>query len=109
MIRSGSLRHIITYRVKSQTLDEYGGPVETWADFGERRAEASPLSGKDLLTSMAGQSTAEIKFKHRYLAGINSSMVILFKGTLYEILGQPVDIKSLGMEHEVMARALKAS
>lgn len=108
-MKSGSLRHVITYRVKSQTLDAYGGPVETWADFGSRRAEALPLAGKDLLTSMAGQSTAEIRFKHRYLAGINSSMVILFKGSLYEILGQPVDVKSLGREQEVMARALKAS
>lgn len=109
MIRSGALRHVITYRAKTQTLDEYGGPVETWSDFATIRTEASPLVGKDLLTSMAGQSTAEIRFKHRYLAGINSSMVILFKGSLYEILGQPVDVKSLGREQEVIARALKAS
>ena len=44
-MKSGSLRHVITYRAKTQTLDEYGGPVETWSDFATIRAEALPLMG----------------------------------------------------------------
>ena len=107
MIRAGKLRQVITYRVKTQTVDEYGGPVETWADFGDPvRAAATPLIGKDLLTSMAAQSESEVKFNHRFVPGITSAMVIVWNGADYEIVGQPADVHGLGREHEVLAKRL---
>lgn len=43
-------------------------------DFATVRASVAPLIGKDMLASMAAQSTAEMRINHRYLPGITSAM-----------------------------------
>ena len=104
MIRAGKLRQVITYQAKTQTVDEYGGPVEAWADFATVRASVAPLIGKDMLASMAAQSTAEARVNHRYLSGITSAMRILWNGATYEIIGEPANVHGLSREHEVYIR-----
>jgi len=106
VIRAGKLRHVIAYRAKTQTVDEYGGPVETWADFATVRASVAPLIGKDMMSSMAAQSTAEMRINHRYLAGVTSAMRILWNGDEYEIIGEPANVHGLSREIEVLARKL---
>lgn len=106
MIRAGKLSQVITYRAKTQTVDEYGGPVETWADFATVRASVAPLIGKDMMSSMAAQSTAEMRINHRYLAGVTSAMRILWNGDEYEIIGEPANVHGLSREIEVMARKI---
>lgn len=104
MIMSGRLRHVITYQAKTQTVDEYGGPVEAWVDFATVRASVAPLIGKDMLASMAAQSTAEMRINHRYLPGITSAMRIVWDGVDYEIVGEPANVHGLSREIEVYAR-----
>lgn len=104
MIRAGKLRQVITYQAKTQTVDEYGGPVEAWADFATVRASVAPLIGKDLMASMAAQSTAEMRINHRYLAGVTSAMRIVWEGSEYEIVGEPANVHGLSREIEVYAR-----
>jgi len=106
MIRPGKLRHVITYQSKTQALDEYGGVTETWADFATVRASVAPLIGKDLMASMAAQSTAEMRINHRYLAGVTSAMRIIWEGSEYEIVGEPANVHGLSREIEVMARKI---
>ena len=104
MISAGKLRQSITYRIKTFTVDEYGGPVEAWADFATVRASVAPLIGKDMVASMAAQSTAEMRVNHRYLSGITSAMRLVWNGVEYEIVGEPANVHGLGRELEVMAR-----
>ena len=104
MIPAGKLRHVITYQSKAQALDEYGGVTETWAAFATVRAAVAPLIGKDMLTSMAAQSTAEVRFRHRYLYGITSAMRVVWNGDEYEIIGEPANVQGLNREIEVLAR-----
>ena len=104
MIRAGKLRQVITYQSKAQALDEYGGVTETWTDFATVRASVAPLIGKDLLASMAAQSTAEMRINHRYLQGITSAMRIVWDGVDYEIVGEPANVHGLSREIEVYAR-----
>jgi SPP1 family predicted phage head-tail adaptor len=104
MIRAGKLRHVITYQSKTQSLDEYGGPVETWATFATVRAAVSPLIGKDMIASMASQSTAEARVNHRFVTGITSAMRILWDGVAYEVVGEPANVHGLSREHEVYIR-----
>lgn len=106
MISAGKLRQVITYQAKTVTVDEYGGPVETWTDHATVRAAVAPLIGKDLLASMAAQSTAEMRINHRYVPGITSSMRILWGGATYEIVGEPANVHGLSREHEVYARKI---
>ena len=104
MIRAGKLRQVITYQAKAQALDEYGGVTETWTDFATVRASVAPLIGKDMLASMAAQSTAEMRINHRYLQGITSAMRIVWDGVDYEIVGEPANVHGLSREIEVYAR-----
>lgn len=103
-IRPGRLRHVIAYQAKTQSLDEYGGPVETWATFATVRAAVAPLIGKDMLASMASQSTAEARVNHRFVSGITSAMRIMWNGVAYEIVGEPANVHGLSREHEVYIR-----
>ena len=105
-IRSGKFRQVIKYRVKTVTTDSYGGPVETWADFATVRASVAPLIGKDMVASMAAQSTAEMRINHRFVSGITSAMRIVWNSVEYEIVGEPANVHGLGREHEVLAKRL---
>ena len=105
-INARRFRHVITYQSKAQSLDEYGGVTETWATFATVRAAVAPLIGKDMIASMAAQSTAEARINHRYLAGITSAMRILWDGATYEIVGEPANVHGLGREHEVYIRKI---
>ena len=103
-IRAGKLRQVITYQAKTVTTDAYGGPVEAWATFSTVRAAVAPLIGKDAVTSMAAQSTAEARVNHRFVSGITSAMRILWNGVAYEIVGEPANVHGLSREHEVYIR-----
>jgi SPP1 family predicted phage head-tail adaptor len=101
---SGKLRQVITYQSKAQALDEYGGVTETWTDYATVRAAVAPLIGKDLVASMAAQSTAEMRINHRFVPGITSAMRIIWAGVVHEIVGEPANVHGLSREHEVYAR-----
>jgi len=103
-IRPGRFRHVITYQSKTQALDEYGGVTETWADFATVRASVAPLIGKDLVASMASQSTADARVNHRFVSGITSAMRIVWNNVAYEIVGEPANVHGLSREHEVYIR-----
>lgn len=100
----GRLRHVITYQSKTQALDEYGGVTETWATFATVRAAVAPLIGKDAVSSMAAQSTAEARVNHRFVSGITSAMRVLWDGVAYEVVGEPANVHGLSREHEVYIR-----
>ena len=104
MIMSGKLRQVITYQSKAQALDEYGGVTETWTDYAAVRAAVAPLIGKDLVASMAAQSTAEMRINHRFVPGITSAMRIIWNGVVHELVGEPANVHGLSREHEVYAR-----
>jgi SPP1 family predicted phage head-tail adaptor len=106
MINAGKLRHVITYQAKTVTTDAYGGPVETWTTFATVRAAVAPLIGKDLVASMAAQSTAEMRINHRFVTGITSAMRIVWNGATYEIVGEPANVHGLSREQEVYARKI---
>ena len=104
MIRAGAMRHQITYRVKSQSTDAYGGPSETWSDFAIVRASVSPIIGKEALESMASQESVDIRIRHRFISGITGAMRVVWNGADYQVIGSPADAYGLGREIEVLAR-----
>lgn len=104
MIRAGSLAHQITYRVKSQSTDAYGGPSETWSDFATVRAAVAPIRGKEAVESMASQESVDIRIRHRFVSGITGAMRVVWNGVEYQVIGTPADVYGQGRELEVLAR-----
>jgi len=101
-MRAGELRQVITIQAKTLTTDEYGGPVETWADFAAGvRAKAQPLSGRELIAAQAAQSETEMKFITRHISGVTQSMRVVMGSNYYNITAV-IDVDALGREMHLM-------
>ena len=85
MISAGKLREQIVIQSKAETTDEWGGTIFAWTTFATVRANARPLRGRELVAAQAAQSETEMMFYVRYLAGLDSSMRIVYNSTNYDI------------------------
>lgn len=85
-MRAGKLRHRITIQRKSLTTDDYGGPVESWADVAANiPASIEPLSGRELVNAQAVNAEITTKITMRYLAGVTTADRITFEGKNYNL------------------------
>jgi SPP1 family predicted phage head-tail adaptor len=84
-MRAGKLRHQITIQRKSLTTDEYGGPVETWADVDTVWASVEPLSGRELANAQTVNAEITTRITMRYLAGVIAADRIVFEGRFYNL------------------------
>lgn len=82
----GELRHRIALQKFSVTTNENGFEVEDWIDIKIVWASISNLYGKEYFEAAATQSEKTVKFTIRFIAGIDESMRIMFKGKIYKII-----------------------
>lgn len=80
-----ALNKRITIQELKTTINENGFEVEDWIDFKTVWAGVSNLHGREYFEAAAVQMESTVKFTIRYLAGIDTSMRILFKGRYYNI------------------------
>lgn len=77
-------------RVKIQKLgtvkDEYGELEEVWQDFKTVWAEVKPLTGRSFFSAQQINSEITHSVIIRYVENIKSSMRVLYKGRVFEIL-----------------------
>lgn len=85
MIRSGRLDKRITIQRKTLTDNDYGEPVETWADLITLWAIYLPARGTERFA--AAQQIAEIDtvFRIRYRQGITVMDRIVYNERTYDI------------------------
>ena len=102
-MNAGQRNKIITIQSKTMTTDDYGGHVETWADFSKAWAWIWPLKGRELYAAQAAQSETTVKFNIRWIAGLNESMRISYNGKYYDITGL-IDIGERHVEYDIMAK-----
>lgn len=84
-MRAGKLRHAITIQRKSVTTDEYGGPVESWADVATVAASVEPMAGRELANAQTVNAEITTKITMRYLSGVLASDRITFEGKFYNL------------------------
>jgi SPP1 family predicted phage head-tail adaptor len=80
-----ALNKRITIQELKTTINENGFEVEDWIDFKTVWAGVSNLHGREYFEAAAVQMESTVKFTIRYLAEIDTSMRILFKGRYYNI------------------------
>jgi SPP1 family predicted phage head-tail adaptor len=85
-MQAGRMREQVTLRSKAATRDAMGGEVVTWSDFATVWAEAQPIAGREYVALRAAQSDISIRFRMRYLAGVNTTMQVRWDGRDYDIL-----------------------
>lgn len=85
-MQAGDLDRSVTIQAKTVTRDDFGGPVETWADEITRRAKKIDQGGRDFRA--AGVLNAEVTtlFKMRYYAGLTPQKRIVCGGLTYDIV-----------------------
>ncbi len=108
MIPPGNLRHVVNILEKTTVKDEFDGDKPVWVPLlSNVRVEKKPLSSRDILRAKAAQSEVTVRFRMRYVPGLNSTMRIReVGGETYEIDGEPIDMGSRGRWHEIMCKAV---
>lgn len=79
------LRHRVTIERRTQTRDEWGGVIDSWATVAIVPAEVYPLSGREFVAAQATQAGVTTKITIRYQAGIEPAMRVTHDGMTYNI------------------------
>lgn len=94
----GELKHKIEFLQRTNGSDGYGEPIDTWNVFKSAYASKDPLIGKEFFSALTTENKIEVKFRTRYIQGITSDMRIRHGNEVYEIVGPPINVKSLNKE-----------
>ncbi|CAB4121505.1 gp16_SPP1, putative phage head-tail adaptor [uncultured Caudovirales phage] len=84
-MQSGLLRKRLTIQQRSQSQDSYGQPLTVWADVATVWGEISPMSGSEMLSAQAVQSSLSHSVTIRYHSGVNPKMRIKYGIRLFDI------------------------
>lgn len=100
-MEAGKLRHRLIFQQHFHGQDPKSGADLTgeWADVATVWGSVQPLSSRDLIAAQAAQSQATKRIVIRFRAGIDSTMRILHRGAIYDIVGQPLEDKASGLEY----------
>lgn len=86
-MRSGRLRHEVTFHSRIETQDATGDPVVTWgAAVATARAAIRPISGRELRVESTVLAEANTEIRMRYQPGITTKMRVVHGSTNYDIL-----------------------
>lgn len=84
---AGELRHFITIERQTQSRDSSGGMLKAWTMFATARAKIVNKSGLERDVTGHGGATGieRTEFTIRYLAGIDTTMRVIYNGKYYAI------------------------
>lgn len=101
-------RHKIDFLKRNSGYDDYGEPTDTWEVFkGGIWASKEPLLGNEFFAAQTTDNKVEVKYNMRYISGITSKMRIKHGEEVYEIIGPPINVKSLNRELLCYCRLVK--
>jgi SPP1 family predicted phage head-tail adaptor len=103
MIVAGKLDRRIALRVATQGADDFGSPVETWADLAVVWAEKRDLRGREFYQANADNAEIETVFRIRWRSDVSPLNRIAYDGRDYDI----VSVAEIGRRDglEIMAKA----
>lgn len=96
-MEAGKLRQKITFKKLQTAQNAYGEVIQNWSDFATVRASKEQLLGNEYFKAEAVQSQVEVKFRTRYLPGIDNTMRIQHGSEVYVILSA-INVQSLNKE-----------
>jgi SPP1 family predicted phage head-tail adaptor len=102
-MEAGRMREQIAIQAKSVSRDAYGAEVVGWATHAEVWAEAQPLAGREYVAMRQAQAEISIRFRTRYVAGVNPAMRVLWDGRGYDIV-EAIDVGARRRELELLCR-----
>lgn len=94
----GSFNKKISFLQRYKGQDDYGEPIDEWRLYKTVWASKEPILGKEFFSALTTENKVEVKFNMRYTNGITSEMRIQHGNEIYEIIGPPIDVKSMHKE-----------
>lgn len=89
---AGQLKRRVTLQRATETQNEYGQPVKTWAAVDTVWASAMPLEGRELFTAQAVHAKLTRRFVIRYRSDVEASWRVVYRGQPYELVQEPIDV-----------------
>lgn len=105
-LNPGAFSQRITFYSPPTERDDYGEPTGAWIPHrGIVRASAEPLVGRELYAALTAETKVEIKFRMRWLSGVDETMRISWNGGTYGIISA-VDVDAAHRELVCYCRRL---
>ena len=102
-MRSGNLRHKITFQTIGNTLNDFGEIEQgNYQDFKTVWSSITPISGKETFLANKDFATVTHKIKIRFITDLNASMQIDYMGRKFRIKNIR-NFGELGKELEILA------
>jgi SPP1 family predicted phage head-tail adaptor len=102
MIYAGPLDKKIVLQHSVQTVDDFGGTVDTWTTYATPWARVRPLKGRELIAAKAAQSEVTTRIEMRYRPDVTTDDRIVYGGKYYNI-SAVIDPEEKHEELQIMA------
>lgn len=102
-MRAGKLDRVITIQAFSSTVDEYGTPTETWADFAAVRAQRVEASTEEFLRGYGEATDTAVIFRTHFVAGVTTKHRVTCEGQQFNIR----ETKEIGRREGLEIRAIE--
>lgn len=95
-INAGDLDQFITLQQRASGVDALGNANGAWENVSgltDIRAKVDTRPGQDFFAAGQDQATYPATFRIRYRETITSTMRVVWRGQVFEIVGQPINVK----------------
>ena len=104
----GAMRHRITIEKRITGETENGFSIEAFESVATVWAGVKPVQSREYEKADTTQNEVRVRFRIRYLAGLNSSIEIIFADVRYEIISiENKDFKNRYLD--ILGRKVSAS
>lgn len=104
-MRAGNLDREIKIQTYSATgVDDYGAPLEAWADLATLRAQIVQASTEEFIRGYGEASETTIIFRTHYLEGVTTIHRVEYESEHFNIL----EVKEFGRRKGLELRCQKA-
>lgn len=103
-MRSGKLDKVITLQRFTATVDDFGTPVETWADLADLRAQVVQATTEEFIRAGAESDTV-IVFRTRFLDGVTTADRVVFGGHFFDVK----ETKEIGRRQGLEIRCVRSA
>ncbi len=106
-VNAGELDQFVTLQERDDAgVDSLGQPNGAWVDvFTDIRARADTRPGRDMFAAGQDQATLSTTFRIRYREGVHERMRLLWRGQVYEIVGQPLNVQGANVAIDLVCVA----
>ncbi|MCO5131209.1 MAG: phage head closure protein [Xanthobacteraceae bacterium] len=101
-MRAGKLDQQIVVQRFTNTVDDYGTPIETWTTLATVRAQIIQQSTEEFIRGYGASDDAIVIFRVRWIPDISTADRVVFDGDNYNIK----ELKPIGRAKGVDIRAV---